>query len=419
MGVRASKSATNSKKVASLPRAAGRPGALELFAGAGGLGLGVTQAGFSPIQVVEWDRWCCDTLRENRRRRASWMTHWPEPVQSDVRAINFSIHEGKVDLVTGGPPCQPFSLGGRHKGFDDERDMWPEAVRAVRECRPKAFIFENVKGLTRASFATYLSYITLQLRFPELTRRPDEAWSEHLAKLERHQTSRSRSGLRYRVVFRVLNAADYGVPQKRERVVFVGFRNDLDIEWSFPNPTHSLDSLLWSQCRSGEYWERHKVGKRDRIVDPRLVAKVDQLMFDPGPFAWRTTRDAIADLPDPEHEPALCGAIQDHRFQPGARSYPGHTGSVFDFPAKTLKAGVHGVPGGENMVARSDGSLRYFTVRESARLQTFPDDFVFHGAWSETMRQLGNAVPVTLAAAVAKHVKRHLDTNARLTNLGL
>ena len=217
----------------------------------------------------------------------------------------------------------------------------------------------------------------------------------------------------------MLNAADYGVPQKRERVVFVGFRNDLDIEWSFPNPTHSLDSLLWSQCRSGEYWERHKVGKRSRIVDPRLVAKVDQLMFDPGPSPWRTTRDAIADLPDPEFEPALSCAIQDHRFQPGARSYPGHTGSVLDLPAKTLKAGVHGVPGGENMLARPDGSLRYFTVRESARLQTFPDDFVFHGAWSETMRQLGNAVPVALAAVVAKHVKRHLDTNARLKGLGL
>jgi DNA (cytosine-5)-methyltransferase 1 len=97
-----------------------------------------------------------------------------------------------------------------------------------------------------------------------------------------------------------------------------------------------------------------------------------------------------------------------HRFQPGARSYPGHTGSPLDEPAKTLKAGVHGVPGGENMLVRPDGSIRYFTVRESARLQTFPDNFKFHGSWTETMRQLGNAVPVKLAEVIANSVRGHL-----------
>lgn len=413
------KTTSRAKAPAQVSRPAGKPQAIELFAGAGGLGLGVTQAGFTPIQVIEWDRWCCDTLRENRRKRASWMVNWPEPIQTDVRAINFSMHEGKVDLVTGGPPCQPFSLGGKHKGFDDERDMWPEAVRAVRETRPKAFIFENVKGLTREAFATYLSYITLQLRYPELVRRNDEGWQGHLARLEKHQTSRSKGDLRYRVLFRVLNAADYGVPQKRERVVFVGFRDDLDVEWSFPDATHSLDALLWSQVRTGEYWDRHEVRKRDRLVEDRLVGRVEQLMFEPRLQGWRTTRDAIAGLPDPEFEPEAASKIRDHRFQPGARSYHGHTGSALDLPAKTLKAGVHGVPGGENMIARPDGSVRYFSVRESARLQTFPDDFVFHGAWSETMRQLGNAVPVTLAAVVARDVRRHLDTQDRLKKMGL
>ena len=101
--------------------------------------------------------------------------------------------------------------------------------------------------------------------------------------------------------------------------------------------------------------------------------------------------------------------FSDHKFQPGARSYKGHTGSPYDEPAKTLKAGVHGVPGGENMLARGDGSVRYFTVRESARLQTFSDDIVFHGAWSETMRQLGNAVPVRLAQAVGAAVANELE----------
>ena len=92
----------------------------------------------------------------------------------------------------------------------------------------------------------------------------------------------------------------------------------------------------------------------------------------------------------------------------GTSAYPGHTGSALDEPAKTLKAGDHGVPGGENMLLRPDGSVRYFTVRESARLQTFPDNFLFHGSWSETMRQLGNAVPVRLANLVASSVKDHL-----------
>jgi DNA (cytosine-5)-methyltransferase 1 len=118
-------------------------------------------------------------------------------------------------------------------------------------------------------------------------------------------------------------------------------------------------------------------------------------------------RDAIGDLPDPRR--FQDSNIPNHVLNPGARSYVGHTGSPLDEPAKTLKAGVHGVPGGENMLARPDGSVRYFTVREAARLQTFPDDFVFRGSWSENMRQLGNAVPVTLAETIARSVARTLE----------
>jgi DNA (cytosine-5)-methyltransferase 1 len=121
---------------------------------------------------------------------------------------------------------------------------------------------------------------------------------------------------------------------------------------------------------------------------------------------WRTVRDAIADLPDPETKAAL--KVPNHMFQGGARSYPGHTGSPLDLPAKTLKAGDHGVPGGENMLVKANGDVRYFTVRESARIQTFPDGFRFHGSWSETMRQLGNAVPVLLAQRVASSVAEKL-----------
>jgi DNA (cytosine-5)-methyltransferase 1 len=128
----------------------------------------------------------------------------------------------------------------------------------------------------------------------------------------------------------------------------------------------------------------------------------------PDTLPWTTIRDAIGDMPDPERQPLLSRGFHNHFFQPGARTYKGHTGSPIDEPAKTLKAGVHGVPGGENMMVLPGGEVRYFTVRESARLQTFPDEFVFHGSWSETMRQLGNAVPVALAARVATTVKHQL-----------
>jgi len=101
-------------------------------------------------------------------------------------------------------------------------------------------------------------------------------------------------------------------------------------------------------------------------------------------------------------------SFHNHDFQNGAKAYPGHTGSTLDMPAKTLKAGDHGVPGGENMMVLDNGDLRYFTVRESARLQTFPDGFMFHGSWTESMRQLGNAVPVTLARIVAASVAERL-----------
>jgi len=296
--------------------------------------------------------------------------------------------------------------------------MFPEAVRAVRELRPKAFIFENVKGLLRRSFSTYLQYVLLQLTYPELIKKIGEDWRMHLSRLEQHQTAnanRSRSGLAYNLVFELVNAANYGVPQKRERFIIVGFRADLGIHWSFPEQTHSYDSLLHSQWLSGDYWERHKVAKRSRPeLVPRVAARVDRLRNEEldvrAKLPWRTVRDATCDLPDPQKYPR--NKVLNHRFNPGAKAYPGHTGSPMDEPAKTLKAGDHGVPGGENMLARPDGTVRYFTVREAARLQTFPDSYQFFGAWSETMRQLGNAVPVRLGEVLASSVASVLKAKA-------
>lgn len=379
--------------------------AVELFAGAGGLGIGICKAGFKPTEIVEWDRWCCDTINENRQAKVAAVSSWPEPHHGDVRSKSFKHLEGKIDLVSGGPPCQPFSLGGKHRAHADERDMWSEAVRVVRETRPKAFIFENVKGLTREAFRSYFSYIELQLKHPGIERREDESWSDHLARLEQHETSKNYIEPEYGLVWRVLNAADYGVPQRRERVVFVGFRCDLGVEWNFPEKTHSLEALLWDQCRSVEYWDEHRVPFPERTNDVRAEVKAESLPARPQSKRWRTVRDALRDLPDPRSD---GHKFKNHRYQPGARSYPGHTGSPLDSPAKTLKAGVHGVPGGENMLLLPDGSVRYFTVRESARLQTFPDEYELHGSWTEAMRQLGNAVPVELAHVIAKDVASHL-----------
>lgn len=394
---------------------------VELFVGTGGLAIGASEAGFRHEAVVEWDRWACDTIRENQRRGVEPVVEWPLH-EMDVRQFDYSGIREDVDLIAGGPPCQPFSIGGKHRGYDDERDMFPEMVRAIRELKPRAILIENVKGLLRQSFAKYFEYIILQISYPEVTRIRNESWIDHLSRLERQHTHGQRDGLGYRVVFRLLNAADYGVPQKRERVFIVGFRQDLELEWSFPKATHSLDALLWDQWITGEYWDRHEIPTAHRPeLSSKLKNRVERLRFSllpPMENPWKTVRDATHDLPDPEYQEPSHVQVPNHRFQPGAKAYTGHTGSPLDAPAKTLKAGVHGVPGGENMLARHDGRVRYFTVRESARLQTFPDNYVFHGSWSETMRQLGNAVPVTLGRAIATDVGANLRKIASILTVG-
>jgi len=382
---------------------------VELFAGAGGLALGCELAGFRPSAVVEWDRWACDTIRQNKAAGYPLVAEWAV-AEGDVRGVDWSAITGNVDLVTGGPPCQPFSMGGKARAADDARDMFPAAIEVIRTLRPRAFIIENVRGLTREAFANYYQYILLRLAHPEIVNRADESWLDHLHRLQSEHTSVRAGDLTYKVVPTLVNAADYGVPQQRHRVFMVGFRSDIDAEWSFPGATHSHDSLLHSQWVSGSYWDRHKISKSKRpTTSPaRSVGRVAKLRdSDESPDRpWRTVRDAISDLP----EPTLGGGCKhlNHVLQPGARSYAGHTGSHIDLPAKALKAGDHGVPGGENMLLNTDGSVRYFTVRESARLQTFPDRYELHGGWSEAMRQLGNAVPVLLAQRVAGSVAEHL-----------
>ncbi len=125
---------------------------MELFAGAGGLAIGCELAGFHPELVVERDRWACDTIRENQANGHPLVAGWTV-LEGDVRDVDWSSVLGPVDLVTGGPPCQPFSMGGKHRAANDHRDMFPAAIEAIRHLRPRAFILENVRGLTRSVFA--------------------------------------------------------------------------------------------------------------------------------------------------------------------------------------------------------------------------------------------------------------------------
>jgi DNA (cytosine-5)-methyltransferase 1 len=311
------------------------------------LALGASFAGFKHEAVVEIDHDACNTIRANQDRGLWPVANWPL-YEADVTRFKFDVCGPDTDLLAAGVPCQPWSLGGKHKGMQDARNMFPEMLRAVRALRPRAILIENVKGLMRHSFTNYFQYIKLMLAFPEVIRKEGEQWRQHLARLEQHETSGSEYGLRYNVISELLNAANFGVPQKRERVFIVGFRSDLGIKWSFPGQSHSQELLWESKFVTGEYWDEHKVAKRHRPpkADKSLAARFrERSIFDDTQERWQTVRDAIRELPPPG-----SGEAPNHQQQPGARSYHGHTGSPLDEPAKTLPPADHGVPGGENTI---------------------------------------------------------------------
>lgn len=382
---------------------------IELFTGGGGLALAMHDAGFRHHLAVEWERRACATLRRNvamdhnavSAPPADLDAAWPL-IEGDVREIDFSPWRGRADVIAGGVPCQPWSLGGVHRGYDDSRNLWPELFRCVRDVRPLAVIAENVKGLLRPSFKPYYDYIMRELAAPFEQRINGEDWRDHDKRLLK--ALRGEDGdpaERYDVTYQLVNAADYGVPQVRWRVFVVALRKDLGLaNWRFPEPTHSETALWWDQANGG-YWARHQVRPRPGLLP-------DRIPLPDGKMPWLTLRDAIGDLPEPIGDRVQHPDWLDHYGWPGAREYPGHTPNDLDRPAKTVKAGVHGVPGGETVLRRDDGTIRYMTVREVARVMTFPDHWRLEGPRGEQMRQLGNAVPVLLGRVVAQSVAKAL-----------
>lgn len=421
-----------------------------------------TNAGFRHLLLNEFATRACETLEANgfegfsedvepevlekwldgidEQRREGFGTEetdekpmGPPLVRGDVRKLDMRfLREREVDLLAGGPPCQPFSLGGVAKGDEDERNMFPEMFRAVREIQPKAVICENVLGLLRPSFAPYFEYIQRELALPFVKRREGATWQEHDHALrERLAAGDTDPAERYTVLKVPVNAANYGVPQIRNRVILLAFRADLDVDRNrverAVGRTHS-EAPLGRSFLDGSYWDRHKDAKIPKPVRDRVSARyADQLPLgdeerDLKP--WLTLRDALRGLPEVDlgklDKSTEQGGVADHVGWPGARIYDGHTPNELDRPAKTVKAGVHGVPGGESVMLldrrmrdERTGELRYvhryMTVRETARVMTFGDKWLLAGPRGERMRQLGNAVPVRLGQVFTEAVSKALD----------
>ncbi len=380
---------------------------IELFAGAAGLGLGLARAGFHHEIVVENDHAACDTIRFNQRNGHPGVQGW-RVVEADVESVDLSAVAPEPDLLSGGPPCQEFSLGGKHAGAHGERNMWPWTIDAVRVLRPRAFAFENVVGLA-TKHREYLEYLKMALTLPDVAS-PHADYRDDVEFLRRCIDEGVRSVPTYRVSMAKLTATDYGVAQKRARVFLVGVRDDVARRWEAPTPTHGARELDVAKWITGEYWRRH--GLETPEMDAAAVAflrrhnqEAGDDLFAPRLMPHLTVRDALHGLPVPQA--GGTAGVFDHEAAPReARSYKGHTGSPIDDPAKTLRAGVHGVSGGENMIDYGPGAkgarYRHFTVREAARIQDFDDGYRFPGTWSDGLKQLGNAVPVGLGEAVGR-----------------
>lgn len=334
---------------------------IELFAGAGGLALGMEKAGFSHVLLNEIDHDACTTLRYNR---PNWQV-----VEQDVRTISFKQFYGEVDFLSGGFPCQAFSYAGKQGGFNDTRGtLFFELARAVKEIQPKVFMGENVKGLSAHDGGKTLEIIKNTIR-----------------------------ELGYTLVEpRVLKAILYQVPQKRERLIMVAIRNDIadKVRFKWPAPYHRIMTLRDAFFR-GELYDVD-VPPSDGQKYPLKKQKVMELV--PMGGYWR-------DLPLEIQKEYMGGSF---------KLEGGKTGMArrlsLDEPSLTLTC----APAQKQTERCHPTETRPLTVREYARIQTFPDDWKFAGTLSSQYKQIGNAVPVNLAYALGRSLIRLFNDIERL-----
>ena len=329
---------------------------LELFAGGGGLASGLEKAGFRAVLLNDIDRYACQTLKHNR-------PHW-NIVEGNVSHIDFTPYSNKIDLLSGGFPCQAFSYAGNKLGFEDTRGtLFFEFARALKECSPKIFLAENVKGL--ASHDKGRTLKTIKTVFEDLG---------------------------YTVIEpRVLKAIFYQVPQKRERLIIIGIRNDLvnKSAFSWPSPYHRIMSLK-DGLKKGCLYDKD-VPVSDGQKYPSRKAEI--LGYVPQGGYWR-------DLPD---------TLQREYMQKSYVLGGGKTGMArrlsWEEPSLTLTCS----PAQKQTERCHPDENRPLTVREYARIQTFMDSWEFKGSIANQYKQIGNAVPVNLAYAIGRSLVRLLN----------
>lgn len=320
-----------------------RPTCVDLFAGAGGLSLGLKMAGWATKAASDFDASACATYRRN--------FSGVDVIAGDIRNVSWDALRGKIDLVAGGPPCQPFSVAGNQKADQDIRDMLPEFVRAVREIKPKMFLLENVAGLTSSKNLPYFQSRILQL-------------------IE----------LGYEVEYRVLNAAEYGVAQERMRVIVIGKKGGAPV---FPKVTHGTKRRPF--VTAGEVLTNAPEDEPNNAI----VTFAKNPVLRPSPWAGMLVNGGgrPINLSEPSQTiPASAGGNRTHIVD--------HDGVLLDYHE-------HLMSGGRPRSGLVRG-VRRLTVKESACLQSFPEDFEFMGQRSAQYRQIGNAVPPLLAKAVGK-----------------
>lgn len=327
---------------------------LELFAGAGGLAIGLEKAGLKCVALNEIDKWACQTLRNNR---PNWNV-----LEGDIKDFDFSKFKNSVDVVTGGFPCQAFSYAGKKLGLNDARGtLFYEFARVVQEVNPAICIGENVRGLLSHEKGKTLQGMTSIL---------DE--------------------IGYNVApVQVLKAINFRVPQKRERLILVGIRKDIDIEFEYPKPSRKIYNLK-DALKKGELYNCD-VPKSEGAKYPEHKKRVLDLV--PPKGYWR-------DLPlDIQKE------YMGKSFYLGG----GKTGMArrigWDEPSLTLTCS----PAQKQTERCHPDETRPFTVREYARIQTFPDDWKFAGSISQQYKQIGNAVPVNLAKEIGYSIIKVLN----------